>query len=81
MAWEVVSRPPLARPSPKIVPIIVTPRALPTISFTYIEKYVSVHNHRHIINKIRDKDIDLIFTGIISLTFLNFHFSFFNIFS
>ena len=65
----------------KIVQIIVTPRALPTISFTYIEKYVSVHNHRHIINNTKDQDIDLIFTGTISLKFLSIHFSFFSMFS
>ena len=47
----------------KIVHIAVTPHAFQMISFTYIEKYVSVPNHRQSINKAKDKDIDLIFKG------------------
>jgi hypothetical protein len=43
----------------------VTHHALPTVSLIKIEKKVSVHNHRHIIKRANDKEIDLIFTGII----------------
>ena len=45
--------------------ITVTHRALPTISLIYIEKYVSVPNHRPIIKRAKDREIDLIFKGII----------------
>ena len=47
-----------------IAPIAVTHRAFPIISWIYIEKYVSVHNHRPIIKRAKDNEIDLIFTGI-----------------
>jgi predicted MPP superfamily phosphohydrolase len=56
-----------------IAQITVTHHALQTISWMYIEKYVSVHNHRPIIKRARDREIDLIFTGIIfGNIFLNF---------
>jgi hypothetical protein len=45
--------------------IAVTHHALPTVSWTYIEKNVSVHNHRPIIKSTKDRDIDLIFKGTI----------------
>ena len=60
-----------------MVQIAVTHRALPTISLMYIEKYVSVHNHRHIIKSAKDKEIDLIFNGT---TFGSVFFIFFSIF-
>jgi len=59
-----------------IVQIAVTHRALPTISLIYIEKYVSVPNHRPIIKRAKDREIDLIFKGII---FGNDFFIFFRI--
>ncbi len=49
----------------KTAQITVTHHALPTISLIYIEKYVSVPNHRPIIKRAKDKEIDLIFKGII----------------
>ena len=53
--------------------ITVTHRALPIISLIYIEKYVSVPNHRPIIKRAKDKEIDLIFSGIsFGNMFLNF---------
>jgi len=59
--------------------IIVTHRALPIISLTYIEKYVSVHNHHQSINKANENDINLIFTGIILPTLDNVLLILFNI--
>lgn len=59
--------------------IIVTHHALPTISLIYIEKYVSVHNHRHIIKSANDKEIHLIFTGIKFFVFDNVFLIFFSI--
>jgi len=57
----------------KIAQITVTPQALHTVSLIYIEKNVSVHNHRPIIKSAKDNEIDLIFTGIIfGNTFLRF---------
>jgi hypothetical protein len=60
----------------RIVQIAVTHHAFPTISWIYIEKYVSVPNHRPIIKSANDKEIDLIFTGI---RFGNFFLIFFSI--
>jgi hypothetical protein len=56
--------------------IAVTHHALPTVSWTYIEKNVSVHNPRPIIKRAKDKEIDLIFNGI---TFGNICLIFFRI--
>jgi hypothetical protein len=59
--------------------ITVTHHVFHTISWTYIEKYVSVHNHRPIIKSANDKDIDLIFTGIKLFVFNNVFLIFFSI--
>ena len=63
----------------KIVQIAVTHRAFHTISWTYMEKYVSVHNHHPIIKSANEREIDLIFTGIIHLLFDNHFLIFFSI--
>ena len=47
--------------------ITVTHRALHTVSFTKMEKNVSVPNHRPIIKRANEKEISLIFVGIIFL--------------
>jgi hypothetical protein len=60
--------------------ISVTHQALPTTSFTYIEKYVSVHNHHQSINNVNDNDIVLIFTGTNSPTLDNVFLILFNIY-
>ena len=60
-------------------PITVTHQALPIISLTYMEKYVSVHNHHQSINKAKEKDINLIFPGIIPHKFDNNFLILFNI--
>ena len=49
------------------VQIAVTHQAFSTISLMYIEKYVSVPRPRHNIKSAKDKEIDLIFTGIFFL--------------
>ena len=65
----------------KTVQIAVTHRAFPTISWIYIEKYVSVHNHHHSIKRASDREIDLIFIGINCLVFDNVFLIFFSIVS
>ena len=59
--------------------IAVTHHAFPIISLIYIEKYVSVPNHHHIIKSANDREIDLIFTGMIHFVFDNVFLIFFNI--